>query len=61
MPAAPDRRLLTIFAADVSGCSALMERDEAGTLARPHEHREAMQRLIGRLGGGLSCSRTRRS
>ena len=34
-----ERRLAAILAADVAGYSRLMERDEAGTLARLKAHR----------------------
>lgn len=54
MPQPPERRLLTIFAADVSGYSGLMERDEDGTLERLRTYREAMQGLIGRHGGRVA-------
>ncbi|MEK0084438.1 hypothetical protein [Benzoatithermus flavus] len=38
---AVQRRLAAILAADVVGYSRLMERDEAGTLARLRAHRQA--------------------
>jgi adenylate cyclase len=37
-----ERRLAAILAADVVGYSRLMERDEAGTLARLKAHREEL-------------------
>src|SRR5215212_1050136 len=37
-----DRRLAAILAADVVGYSRLMERDEAGTLARLKTHRKEL-------------------
>ena len=55
----PDRRLAAILAADVAGYSGLVERDEAGTLARLAtlrddviepalaEHRGRLVKLIG--------------
>ena len=36
------RKLTVIFSADVAGYSGLMERDEAGTLARLKENRAAV-------------------
>ncbi len=45
------RKLTTIFAADVEGYSRLMEADEEGTLATLKQYREAMARLIGSRGG----------
>mgnify|MGYP007067094863 CR=1 FL=1 len=36
------RKLTVIFSADVVGYSALMERDEAGTLQRLQENRRAL-------------------
>lgn len=40
------RKLTTVFAADVQGYSRLMEADEEGTLATLKRYREAMNRLI---------------
>ena len=37
-----ERRLAAILAADVAGYSRLMERDEAGTLARLKAHRQEL-------------------
>ncbi len=45
------RKLTTIFAADVQGYSRLMEADEEGTLATLKQYREAMGRLIESHGG----------
>lgn len=45
------RKLTTIFAADVEGYSRLMEADEEGTLATLKLYRDAMARLIGSRGG----------
>lgn len=45
------RKLTTIFSADVQGYSRLMEADEEGTLATLKQYREAMARLIGSHGG----------
>lgn len=45
------RKLTTIFAADVQGYSRLMEADEEGTLATLKQYREAMGRLIEAHGG----------
>ena len=45
------RKLTTIFAADVQGYSRLMEADEEGTLATLKQYRDAMARLIGAHGG----------
>jgi adenylate cyclase len=40
------RKLTTIFSADVQGYSRLMEADEEGTLATLKQYRDAMARLI---------------
>ena len=45
------RKLTTIFSADVQGYSRLMEADEEGTLATLKQYRDAMARLIGAHGG----------
>lgn len=45
------RKLTTIFAADVEGYSRLMEADEEGTLATLKQCRDAMARLVGSHGG----------
>jgi adenylate cyclase len=42
MVAAPERKLTTILAADAAGYSAMMGRDEPGTLAQLKSSREAM-------------------
>ncbi|HJQ56670.1 MAG TPA: adenylate/guanylate cyclase domain-containing protein [Vineibacter sp.] len=46
MAAPIERKLTTIFSADVAGYSRLMSEDEAGTLAVLKGHRETMARLI---------------
>jgi adenylate cyclase len=46
MAAAPERKLTTILAADVAGYSAMMGRDEPGTLAQLKSSREAMAEEI---------------
>jgi adenylate cyclase len=46
MPIAPERKLTTILSADVAGYSAMMERDEAATLAQLKAAREMMAREI---------------
>ena len=45
------RKLTTIFSADVQGYSRLMEADEEGTLATLKQYRDAMARLIAAHGG----------
>src|SRR5262245_33030187 len=45
------RKLTTIFSADVQGYSRLMEADEEGTLATLKQYRDAMARLIDAHGG----------
>jgi adenylate cyclase len=45
------RKLTTIFSADVQGYSRLMEADEEGTLATLKQYRDAMARLIASHGG----------
>ncbi|MCW0234827.1 MAG: adenylate/guanylate cyclase domain-containing protein [Ferrovibrio sp.] len=47
------RKLITIFCADVQGYSALVERDEVGTVTRLKQYREIMVDLIGRHHGRL--------
>ncbi|WP_341898815.1 adenylate/guanylate cyclase domain-containing protein [Ferrovibrio terrae] len=47
------RKLITIFCADVQGYSALVERDEVGTVTRLKQYREVMVDLIGRHHGRL--------
>lgn len=47
------RKLTTIFCADVQGYSALVERDEVGTVTRLKQYREVMTDLIGRHHGRL--------
>lgn len=47
------RKLTTIFCADVQGYSALVERDEVGTVTRLKQYREIMVDLIGRHHGRL--------
>jgi len=46
MHTAPDRKLTTILSADVAGYSAMMERDEPGTLALLKTSRDLMSRGI---------------
>jgi len=46
MTAAPERKLTTILAADAAGYSAMMGRDEPGTLAQLKSSREAMAEEI---------------
>jgi adenylate cyclase len=61
MQTAPDRKLTTIVAADAAGYSAMMERDEIGTLALLKTSREMMTgeieryrgRVVGTSGDGL--------
>jgi adenylate cyclase len=61
MHTAPERKLTTILAADAAGYSAMMERDEAGTLALLKDSRETMAaeierhrgRVVGMVGDGL--------
>ena len=49
-----ERRLAAIMAADVVGYSRLIERDEAGTLARLKAQRqEFMEPILGRHGGRI--------
>src|SRR5215470_9645085 len=50
---ATQRKLTTIFAADVQGYSRLMEADEEGTLATLKQYRDAMARLVGSHGGRI--------
>src|ERR671917_1193190 len=59
-----DRCLAAILAADVVGYSRLMERDEAGTLARLKAHRKELiepllaehrGRIVKLMGDGLLC------
>src|SRR3954453_8113999 len=59
-----DRRLAAILAADVVGYSRLMERDEAGTLARLKAHRKELVepllaehrgRIVKLMGDGALC------
>jgi class 3 adenylate cyclase len=45
------RKLTTIFSADVQGYSRLMEADEEGTLVTLKQYRDAMARLIAGHGG----------
>src|SRR5262245_14710142 len=48
------RKLAAVLAADVVGYSRLMERDEAGTLARLKEHRaQRLEPALARSGGRL--------
>jgi adenylate cyclase len=51
MHSAPERKLTTILAADVVGYSALVDRDEAGTLAQLKASREALTAEIARYRG----------
>ena len=53
MHTAPDRKLTTILSADVAGYSAMMERDEAGTLALLKTSREMMTAEIERHRGRI--------
>ena len=46
MAEGPQRRLAAILAADVVGYSRLMGADEQRTLARLHDCRQAMDKLI---------------
>jgi class 3 adenylate cyclase len=59
-----ERRLAAILAADVAGYSRLMERDEAGTLARLKAHRKELVepllaehrgRVVKLMGDGALC------
>ena len=59
-----ERRLAAILAADVVGYSRLMERDEAGTLARLKAHRKELVepllaehhgRIVKLMGDGALC------
>jgi adenylate cyclase len=59
-----ERRLAAILAADVAGYSRLMERDEAGTLARLKAHRKELLeptiaehhgRIVKLMGDGALC------
>ena len=59
-----ERRLAAILAADVVGYSRLMERDEAGTLARLKAHRKELieplvaehrGRVVKLMGDGALC------
>lgn len=47
------RKLTTVFCADVQGYSALVERDEVGTVTRLKQYRDIMIDLIGRHHGRL--------
>jgi adenylate cyclase len=47
------RKLTTVFCADVQGYSALVERDEVGTVTRLKQYREVMVDLIDRHHGRL--------
>jgi adenylate cyclase len=47
------RKLTTVFCADVQGYSALVERDEVGTVTRLKQYREVMVDLINRHHGRL--------
>jgi len=47
------RKLTTVFCADVQGYSALVERDEVGTVTRLKQYRDIMVDLIGRHHGRL--------
>ncbi|MBS3648279.1 adenylate/guanylate cyclase domain-containing protein [Pseudaminobacter sp. 19-2017] len=49
--ATANRKLTTIFSADVQGYSRLMEADEEGTFATLKSYRDAMARLIEAHGG----------
>lgn len=51
MAETPRRKLTTILCADVAGYSRLMDRDEAGTLARLMACREAIDGLVARHQG----------
>ena len=64
MAARVERRLAAILGADVVGYSRLMERDEAGTLARLKAHRkefltpliaEHRGRIVKLMGDGVLC------
>jgi adenylate cyclase len=46
-----DRKLTTVFSADVQGYSRLMEADEEGTFATLKSYRDAMARLIAAQNG----------
>ena len=46
MTAGIDRRLTTVFCADVVGYSGIMERDEDGTLLRLRDYRGRLVRLV---------------
>ena len=50
---APERKLTTILAADVAGYSAMMGRDEPGTLMQLKSSREAMAEEISRHRGRI--------
>jgi adenylate cyclase len=51
MHSVPERKLTTILAADVAGYSAMMDRDEAGTLAQLRASRETLTAEIARYRG----------
>ena len=54
LAARPERRLAAILVADVVGYSALMERDEDGTIARLKAHRkEFIEPLIAEYQGRI--------
>src|SRR6476620_9297934 len=64
LAARPERRLAAILVADVVGYSALMERDEDGTIARLKAHRrefiepliaEYQGRIVKLMGDGALC------
>ena len=50
-PERVQRKLTTILAADVVGCSRLMEADEEGTLGTLKAYREVIDQLIAKHGG----------
>src|SRR5262245_50147679 len=54
LPAAIQRRLAAILAADVAGYSRLMESDEEGTLRALSERRETMDNLINQHRGRIA-------
>jgi class 3 adenylate cyclase len=49
-----ERKLVAIFAADIAGFSAHMERDEAGTLATLSSHRDIIDCCIVEYGGRVT-------
>jgi len=53
MTGTAERKLTTIFCADAAGYSAMMDRDEDGTLATLKDYRGRMSALIGRHRGRI--------